>query len=86
MTTRRRAAIDPSEPRAVTATRPTEAFTPNGGQHRLAADTNNLDGALATLRRAASRARQVALQTGTDLILMRAGQIVRVSPRQKAGP
>ena len=85
MIDRRRAAIDPSEPHAVTATRPTEGFAPNGSQYRSAADTDPY-GALAALRRAALRARQVALQTGTDLILMRAGQIVRVSPQQKPDP
>jgi hypothetical protein len=38
-------------------------------------------GALAALRRAAQRARMVAAQTGTDLIVHRAGAIVRVKPR-----
>ena len=36
-------------------------------------------GAQAAIRRAAQRARQVAQQTGTDLIVMRAGQVVRLS-------
>lgn len=35
-------------------------------------------GAQAAIRRAAQRARQVAQQTGTDLIVVRAGQVVRV--------
>lgn len=36
-------------------------------------------GAQAAIRRAAQRARQVAQQTGTDLIVIRAGQVVRLS-------
>ena len=43
----------------------------------------NLKGSMAAMRRAAERARQVALQTGTDLILFRNGQVVRVDPRQE---
>jgi len=42
--------------------------------------------ALHALQRAAVRARQVAQQTGTDLIVMRSGQVVRVSPQQKTTP
>lgn len=41
-------------------------------------------GALAALRRAARRARQVALQTGTDLIVYRDGQVVRAKPHENA--
>jgi hypothetical protein len=37
-------------------------------------------GALTAIRRAALRARQVAQQTGTDLIVVRAGQVVRLPP------
>ena len=40
-------------------------------------------GALHALRRAAIRARQVAQQTGTDLIVVRSGQVVRVPPQSK---
>ena len=43
-------------------------------------------GSWAALRRAAQRARQVAQQTGTDLIVVRAGQVVRVTPQPKAKP
>ena len=43
-------------------------------------------GALHALQRAAIRARQVARQTGTDLIVVRSGQVVRVSPQQKTTP
>jgi hypothetical protein len=37
-----------------------------------------LKGSLMAMRRAAQRARQVAQQTGTDLIVVRAGKVVRV--------
>ena len=40
-----------------------------------------LRGSLDALRRAGQRARELARQTGTDVIVMRDGQIVRVSPR-----
>ena len=40
-----------------------------------------LRGSLDALRRAGQRARELARQTGTDLIVMRDGRIVRVSPR-----
>lgn len=46
----------------------------------------NLKGSLQAMRRAALRARQVAQQTGTDLIVVRSGQVVRVSPKQKTTP
>ena len=45
-----------------------------------------IKGSFTALRRAALRARQVAQQTGTDLIVIRAGQVVRVSPLQKNTP
>lgn len=40
-------------------------------------------GAQAAMRRAAQRARQVAQQTGTDLIVARGGRVVRVPPGGK---
>ena len=46
----------------------------------------DLRGSLQAIRRAALRARQVAQQTGTDLIVVRSGQVVRVSPKQKTTP
>ena len=46
----------------------------------------DIEGSLKALQRAAVRARQVAQQTGTDLIVMRAGQVVRESPQQKTTP
>lgn len=42
----------------------------------------SIQGADAAMRRAAQRARQLALQTGTDLIQFHAGKVVRVSPHQ----
>ncbi len=41
-----------------------------------------IDGVLAALRRAAIQARRIAQQTGTDLIVMRDGKVVRVPPEQ----
>lgn len=45
-----------------------------------------LKGSLQAIRRAALRARQIAEQTGTDLIVVRAGKVVRVPPRSKGAP
>lgn len=45
-----------------------------------------LKGSFAALLRAAQRAREVARQTGTDLIVVRDGQIVRISPDGKRLP
>ena len=53
------------------------------GEMPLGADAD-LKGSMDAIRRAAHRARQVAQQTGTDLIVIRAGQLVRVSPQPKA--
>jgi hypothetical protein len=41
-------------------------------------------GALAALERAAAEARRIAIQTGTDLIVMRNGQICRIPPEEIA--
>lgn len=46
----------------------------------------DLRGSLLAIRRAALKARQVAQQTGTDLIVVRSGQVVRVPPQQKTTP
>ena len=54
----------------------------NEGQLPPGADAD-LKGSLTAIRRAALRARQVAEQTGTDLIVVRSGQVVRVSPQPK---
>ena len=45
-----------------------------------------LRGSLHAIRRAALRARQLAQQTGTDLIVVRSGQVVRVPPQPKTSP
>nr|WP_315473475.1 hypothetical protein [uncultured Rhodoferax sp.] len=41
---------------------------------------SDMAGAQAAMHRAAQRARQIAQQTGTDLIVARAGHVVRISP------
>jgi hypothetical protein len=43
------------------------------------------DGATAALARAAKRARELARQTGTELVVMRDGQLVREVPKDDAG-
>ena len=57
----------------------------NDGQLPPGADAD-LKGSLMAIRRAALRARQVAEQTGTDLIVVRSGQVVRVPPQPKTTP
>jgi hypothetical protein len=70
-----------SEPVASHATASGPAASP------LPASANaDIQGSWAAMRRAAQRARQVAQQTGTDLIVVRAGQVVRVPPQPKAQP
>lgn len=59
--------------------------TPGSGAMPTPPDAD-IEGALKALRRAAVRARQVAEQTGTDLIVVRAGQVVRVRPQSKTTP
>jgi hypothetical protein len=54
----------------------------DAGQLPSGADAD-LRGSLLAMRRAALRARQVAEQTGTDLIVMRSGAMVRVPPLPK---
>ena len=41
----------------------------------------DLKGSAKAIKRAARRARDVALQTGTDLIVVRDGKVVRVKPQ-----
>jgi len=45
-----------------------------------------LRGSLDALRRAAIEARRIALQTDTDLIVFRNGQIVHIPPQELASP
>lgn len=54
---------------------PVPAYTTNGRDVQA-----DFKGAQVAIRRAAQRARQVAQQTGTDLIVARGGQIVRLPP------
>ena len=56
---------------------------PSNGQLPPDADVD-LKGSLPAIRRAALRARQVAEQTGTDLIVIHSGKVVRVSPPPKS--
>jgi hypothetical protein len=58
---------------------------PAYGELPASADAD-LKGSLAALRRAANRARQLAQQTGTDLIVLRGGRVTRVSPPNKQQP
>jgi hypothetical protein len=46
----------------------------------------DLRGSWPAILRAAQRARLVAQQTGTDLIVVRNGQVVRVAPGDKTEP
>lgn len=41
-------------------------------------------GSMAAMQRAAEDARRIAMQTGTDLIIMRDGKICRLSPEEIA--
>jgi predicted ABC-type ATPase len=63
---------------------PKDVKEPKPAYTELPADIDAyINGSLAALRRAAQRARQVALQTGTDLIVVRGGRIVRVNPAEE---
>ena len=65
-------------------TKPTYANEPLPGYATkpLTGASADLQGSFIAIQRAAIRARQVAQQTGTDLIIVRAGRVVRVSPQQ----
>ncbi len=41
-----------------------------------------LRGSIAALRRAAALARQTAIQTGTALVVMEGGRLIRISPEE----
>ena len=76
--------IDWSE-RAMTP--PKDADEPPPVFRGLPADADAaLKGSFAALRRAALRAREVARQTGTDLVVVRDGRIVCISPDGKRQP
>lgn len=58
---------------------------PGAAHGSLPPDANaDLKGSQQAIRRAAQKARELAQQTGTDLIVQRTGQIVRVHPAGKA--
>lgn len=62
-----------------------DAKEPQPSSGELLADVSPLlKGSLAALRRAAQRARKVAQQTGTDLVVVRDGKVIRVSPEQES--
>ena len=48
------------------------------------ANTADLRGSLAALQRAAQRARELAAQTGTELVVSRDGVIERIKPQPDA--
>jgi predicted ABC-type ATPase len=60
----------------------TEPQVRYGAEPPLHANARQL-GALAAMRRAAQRAREIARQTGTDLILVRDGKVVHVKPSEE---
>ena len=65
-------------------TTPKQVSEPVPTYGKVPTDANaDFRGSLAAMKRAAARARQLAEQTGTDLIVMRAGKVVRVPPKQK---
>ena len=65
-------------------TTPKHVSEPVPSYGQVPADANaDFIGSLAAIKRAAVRASQLAEQTGTDLIVMRAGKMVRVPPKQK---
>ncbi len=65
-------------------TTPKHVSEPMPSYGQVLVDANaDFRGSLAAIKRAAVRARQLAEQTGTDLIVMRSGKVVRVPPKQK---
>ena len=69
----------------MTTSRQADQPVTSDGQLPPGADAD-LKGSLLAIRWAALRARQLAEQTGTDLIVVRSGQVVRVSPQAKTTP
>lgn len=65
-------------------TTPKHVSEPAPSYGQVPADANaDFRGSLAAIKRAAVRARQLAEQTGTDLIVMGAGKVVLVPPKEK---
>jgi hypothetical protein len=72
---------------SATMTSPKGANEPQFAYGELPANADaDLKGSLSAIRRAAQRARQVARQTGTDLIVVRSGRLTRVDPRKNTKP
>jgi hypothetical protein len=67
----------------MTTQKPVNEPAPNYGE-TLPGASDEVRGSMKAIQRAAIRARQVAQQTGTDLIVVRAGLVVRVPPQPKA--
>ncbi len=82
---RRRAATHQLERPTMTTPKHVSEPVPSYGQ--VPAEANaDVRGSMAAIKRAAIRARQVAEQTGTDLIVMRSGKVVHVPPKQRGAP
>lgn len=65
-------------------TTPKHVSEPVPSYGQVPAEANaDVRGSMAAIKRAAIRARQVAEQTGTDLIVMRSGKVVHVPPKQR---
>jgi hypothetical protein len=65
-------------------TSPKDVNEPQPAYGALPANADaDLKGSLTAIRRAAQTARKVAQQTGTDLIVVRGGRVMRVGPQQK---
>ena len=67
---------------AMTSQNDVEEPQPTYGELPPNADAD-LKGSLAALRRAAQSARKLAQQTGTDLVVVRDGQIIRIDPQNQ---
>ena len=68
-------------------TTPKQVNEPMPGYGDVPAGANTVvKGSLQAMRRAALRARQIAQQTSTDLIVVRSGKVVRVPPESKGTP
>jgi hypothetical protein len=67
-----------------TMTTPRHVSEPLPSYSQVPAEANaDVRGSMAAIKRAAIRARQVAEQTGTDLIVMRSGKVVHVPPQRQ---
>jgi hypothetical protein len=68
-------------------TSPKDVKEPQPAYGELPANADaDLKGSLTAIRRAAQRARKVAQETGTDLIVVRGGRVVRIDPKKTSNP